>query len=112
VGGPIVRTVEDAAAMLDVVAGYDPEDPITTNSEGHIPKSYKTFLDRNGLRGARIGVFRPYLDSPTTDPQIKALTEKAIRDLKSRGAEIVDPFVIPNFDELTKDITAAIFNPI
>ncbi|MEA3160761.1 MAG: amidase, partial [Gammaproteobacteria bacterium] len=57
-----------------------------------------------GLRGARIGVFRPYLDSPTTDPQIKALTEKAIRDLKSRGAEIVDPFVIPNFDELTKDI--------
>jgi Asp-tRNA(Asn)/Glu-tRNA(Gln) amidotransferase A subunit family amidase len=104
VGGPIVRTVEDAAAMLDVVAGYDPEDPISKNSEGHIPKSYRTFLDKNGLRGARIGVFRPYLDSPTTDPQIKALTEKAIRDLKSRGAEIVDPFVIPNFDELTKDI--------
>jgi amidase len=104
VGGPIVRTVEDAAAILDVVAGYDPEDPITKNSEGHIPKSYKTFLDKNGLRGARIGVFRPYLDSPTTDPQIKALTEKAIRNLQSRGAEIIDPFVIPNFDELTKDV--------
>jgi amidase len=104
VGGPIVRSVEDAAAMLDVVAGYDPEDPITKNSDGHIPKSYKTFLDKNGLRGARIGVFRPYLDSPTTDPQIKALTEKAIQDLKSRGAQIVDPFVIPNFDELTNDI--------
>jgi amidase len=104
VGGPIVRTVEDAAAMLDVLAGYDPEDPITKHSEGHIPKSYKTFLDKNGLRGARIGVFRPYIDSPTTDPQIKALTEKAIRDLKSRGAEIVDPFVIPNFEALTKDI--------
>jgi Asp-tRNA(Asn)/Glu-tRNA(Gln) amidotransferase A subunit family amidase len=104
VGGPIVRTVEDAAAMLDAVAGYDPEDPITQHSEGHIPKSYKTFLDKNGLRGARIGVFRPYIDSPTTDPQIKALTEKAIRDLKSRGAEIVDPFVIPNFEELSKNI--------
>jgi Asp-tRNA(Asn)/Glu-tRNA(Gln) amidotransferase A subunit family amidase len=104
VGGPIVRTVEDAAAMLDVIAGYDPEDPITKNSEGHIPKSYKAFLDRNGLRGARIGVFRPYLDSPTTDPQIKVLTEKAIRDLKARGAEIIDPFVIPNFDELTNGI--------
>jgi amidase len=104
VGGPIVRTVEDAAAMLDAVAGYDAEDPITQHSEGHIPKSYKTFLDKNGLRGARIGVFRLYIDSPTTDPQIKALTEKAIRDLKSRGAEIVDPFVIPNFEALTKDI--------
>ena len=104
VGGPIVRTVEDAATLLDVVAGYDPEDPITKNSEGHIPKSYKKFLDRNGLRGARIGVFRPYIDAPTTDPQIKALTERAIHDLKSRGAEIIDPFVIPNFEALTKDI--------
>jgi amidase len=104
VGGPIVRTVEDAATLLDVLAGYDPEDPITQNAEGHIPKSYKMFLDRNGLRGARIGVFRPYIDSPTTDPQIKALTEKAILDLKSRGAQIVDPFVIPNFEALTQDI--------
>jgi Asp-tRNA(Asn)/Glu-tRNA(Gln) amidotransferase A subunit family amidase len=104
VGGPIVRTVEDAAALLDTVAGYDPEDPITQNSAGHIPKSYKMFLDKNGLRGARIGVFRPYIDAPTTDPQIKALTERAIQDLKSRGAQIIDPFVIPNFEGLTQDI--------
>jgi len=104
VGGPIVRTVEDAAALLDTVAGYDAEDPITQNSAGHIPKSYKMFLDKNGLRGARIGVFRPYIDAPTTDPQIKALTERAIQDLKSRGAQIIDPFVIPNFETLTKDI--------
>jgi amidase len=104
VGGPIVRTVEDAAVLLDAVAGYDPEDPITKNSEGHIPKSYKLSLDKNGLRDARIGVFRPYINSPTTDPQIKALTEKALGDLKSRGAQIIDPFVIPNFEQLTADI--------
>jgi amidase len=104
VGGPIVRTVEDAAALLDVVAGYDPEDPITKNSDGHIPKSYTRFLDRNGLRGARLGVFRPYIDAPSTDPQIKALTEKAILDLRQQGAEIVDPFVIPNYEALVKDI--------
>lgn len=104
VGGPIVRSVEDAAALLDVVAGFDPEDPITRNSEGQIPKSYTMFLDKNGLHGARIGVFRPYIESPTTDPQIKALTEKAIGVLKARGAEIIDPLVIPNFEELTKGI--------
>jgi amidase len=104
VGGPIVRTVEDAAALLDVVAGYDPQDPITQNSEGHIPKSYRAFLDRRGLRGARIGVFRAYLDAPTGDPQIKELTEKAIQDLKAQGALIVDPFEIPNFEALTKNI--------
>jgi Asp-tRNA(Asn)/Glu-tRNA(Gln) amidotransferase A subunit family amidase len=104
VGGAIVRTVEDAAALLDVVAGYDPQDPVTQNSEGHIPKSYRTFLDRQGLRGARIGVFRAYLDAPSGDPQIKALTEKAIQDLKAQGATIVDPFEIPNFEALTKNI--------
>lgn len=104
VGGPIVRTVADAAALLDVVAGYDPQDPITQNSDGHIPKTYKAFLDSRGLRGARIGVFRAYLDAPTGDPQIKELTEKAIADLKAQGAKIVDPFSIPDFEALTKDI--------
>jgi amidase len=104
VGGPLTRTVEDAALMLDVVAGYDPEDPITKNSEGHIPKSYTLFLDRNGLRGARLGVFRPYIETSSTDPQIKALTERAIQVLKAQGADIVDPFEIPNFEELTQDI--------
>lgn len=104
VGGPIVRTVEDAATLLDVLAGFDPQDPITKNSAGHIPSSYKMFLDKQGLRGARIGVFRPYIDAPTTDPQIKALTEKAIQDLKAQGAQIVDPLVIPRFEELTQDV--------
>jgi len=104
VGGPIARSVEDAAALLEVVAGYDPNDPVTQNSEGHLPKSYRAFLDRQGLRGARIGVFRAYLDAATGDPQIKELTEKAIRDLKAQGAVIVDPFEIPDFEALTKNI--------
>jgi amidase len=104
VGGPIVRTVEDAAALLDVVAGYDPADPITRNSEGHIPKSYKSFLNARGLQGARIGVYRPYIDAAGADPEIKALTERAILDLKAQGASIVDPFVIADFEALTKDI--------
>jgi amidase len=104
VGGPMARTVEDAATVLSVVAGYDPEDPITKNSEGKVQKDYTKFLDKNGLRGARIGVFRPYIDAASTDPQIKALTERAIADLKAQGAEIVDPFVIPNFETLTRNL--------
>ncbi len=104
VGGPMARTVADAARVLDVVAGYDPADPITKLSEGKIPKSYTQFLDKKGLQGVRIAVFRKYIDAPTTDPQIKALTEKAIQDLKAQGAEIVDPFVVPDFDKLTENI--------
>jgi Asp-tRNA(Asn)/Glu-tRNA(Gln) amidotransferase A subunit family amidase len=96
--------VEDAATLLDVVAGDDPADPVTKLSDGKIPKSYTRFLDKNGLRGVRIGVFRKYIDTPTTDPEIKDLTEAAIRDLKAQGAEIVDPFVIPDFEKLTENI--------
>ena len=103
-GGPMARTVTDAAAVLSVVAGYDPADPITKLSEGKTSTDYTQFLDKKGLQGARIGVFREYIDAPETDPQVKALTAKALLDLKAQGAVLVDPFVIPKFEELTKDI--------
>lgn len=103
-GGPMARTVEDAATVLGVFAGYDPADPITKASEGRVPKNYTQFLDKNGLKGARLGVFREYIDAPGADPQVKALAEKAIADLKAQGAEIVDPFVIPDFKKLSDDI--------
>ncbi len=104
VGGPLARTVADAATVLSVVAGPDPADPVTLLSEGHVEKDYTKFLDPNALKGARIGVFRPYIESATTDPEIKALTEKAIADLRAQGATVVDPLVIPDFDTLSKGI--------
>lgn len=103
VGGPLARTVADTAALLSVVAGYDPADPVTGLSKGHI-HDYTRDLRRDGLRGVRIGVLRRYIDAPATDPEIRALTEKAIADLKAQGAVIVDPFDIPHYDELTKNI--------
>jgi Asp-tRNA(Asn)/Glu-tRNA(Gln) amidotransferase A subunit family amidase len=104
VGGPLARTVADAATMLSVVAGYDPADPVTKESEGNATKDYTRFLDKNGLRGARIGVFRRYVDVPTTDPEIKALTEKVIADMKAQGAEVVD-FTIPDFDTISRGVS-------
>ncbi len=104
IGGPMARTVEDAVRVLEVIAGYDPADAITKASEGKAQKNYTQFLKKNGLKGARLGVFRRYVDAPTTDPQIKALVAKAIEDLKAQGAVIVDPLDVPNYDELTKNI--------
>jgi Asp-tRNA(Asn)/Glu-tRNA(Gln) amidotransferase A subunit family amidase len=104
IGGPMARTVEDAVRVLEVIAGYDSADPITKAAQGKIPKNYRQFLKKNGLKGARLGVFRRYVDAPTTDPQIKALVAKAVEDLKMQGAIVVDPFDIPNYDELTRNI--------
>ena len=109
IGGPMCRTVEDAARVLEVIAGYDPNDPITEKSQGNIPDNYTQFLDTNGLKGARIGVFRLYTERPATDPEILELFENAIADMRSAGAEIVDPFVIPNFGKLTQGIWCDMF---
>src|SRR5262249_34888394 len=56
--GPMARTVRDLAELLGVMAGYDAEDPLTALGVGHTPESYTTFLDKNGLKGARIGILR------------------------------------------------------
>jgi Asp-tRNA(Asn)/Glu-tRNA(Gln) amidotransferase A subunit family amidase len=109
IGGPMARTVEDAVKILELIAGYDPSDPITERCEDLGPFHYTSFLDKDGLEGARIGVFRYYTDKPTADPQIKDLFEEAIEDMKSCGAEIVDPFVIPDFEKLTKNIWCDMF---
>ncbi|UCE40164.1 MAG: amidase [Candidatus Aminicenantes bacterium] len=109
IGGPMGRTVEDAVKILELIAGYDPSDPITERCKDLGPYIYTSFLDKNGLEGARIGVFRYYTDKPTADPQIRDLFDKAIEDMKSCGAEIVDPFVIPDFEELTKGIWCDMF---
>jgi amidase len=109
IGGPMCRTVEDAVRVLEVIAGYDPNDPITEKSKGKIPENYAQFLDKDGLKGARIGVFRLYTDVPTTDPEVLALFEQAIEDIKLAGAVIVDPFVIPDFGRLTKGIWCDMF---
>ena len=107
-GGPMCRSVEDATRMLEVLAGYDPADPVTKYSEGKIPVNYTQFLDRNGLKGARIGVLRT-LSEKDPDPQVKALFEKAILDLKKAGAIIVDPLVVENFDSLSDNQWCSVF---
>ncbi|CAN5498790.1 amidase [soil metagenome] len=103
VGGPLARTVTDAAVVLSVVAGYDAADPVTAQSKGHVEEDYTKFLAKDGLRGARLGIFRRYIDAPTTDPEIKALMERAVEDMKSQGAEVID-FDIPDFVNISKDV--------
>ena len=103
--GPMTRTVSDAAALLNVIAGYDENDALTAYAVGHVPDSYASGLHEDGLRGARIGVIREPMDDKT-DPEtedykkVRAVMDVAISDLRSSGAELVDPVVIPNMVEL------------
>jgi amidase len=91
--GPLARTVADAAAVLNVLAGADAADAITKNSQTAAPLDYTRFLDAGGLKGARIGVVREGLMgySPAADRVLEA----ALVDLRRLGAEIVDPADVP-----------------
>ncbi len=104
VGGPMARTVADAATLLTVVVGADAADPITLEHTQKPALDYTRFLDRHGLRDARIGVFREYIDNASTDPEIKALVRQALDLMKKEGAELVDPFTFPEFEALQKNL--------
>ncbi|HEY4900761.1 MAG TPA: amidase [Terriglobales bacterium] len=90
--GPMTRTVADAAALLSILTGVDGRDPATAAATGHIEPDYTKFLDKDGLRGARIGVVRKYAGFNT---DVDSLFDEAIGAMKHAGAEIIDPAEIP-----------------
>jgi amidase len=103
--GPMARTVRDLAQLLDAMVGYDPEDPVTALGIGQTPQSYAKALDRNGLKGARLGVLRESIglnSEPNSDDfkKVDAVFQKNIAELKAAGAILIDPIVIPNLKVL------------
>jgi Asp-tRNA(Asn)/Glu-tRNA(Gln) amidotransferase A subunit family amidase len=93
--GPICRTVEDAAKILDVIAGYDPKDELTAFNVGRMPnKPYASFAHETSLKGIRIGVVREYMNKKLftkADEQTIDIVSQGVEDLKKLGATIVDP---------------------
>jgi amidase len=92
--GPMARTVRDAAILLGALAGNDPRDPATAEANAKMQKDYTRFLDPMGLKGARIGVARKYFGFSDS---VDALMNRLIGEMKSAGAEIVDPADLESF---------------
>ena len=82
----MTRTVADAAALLSALVGYDKLDAITKDADKGA-KDYTKFLDKEGLRVARIGVARQFLGNNAAQ---KALVEAQFEVLKGLGATLVD----------------------
>jgi amidase len=93
--GPMARTVRDAAILLSALTGADPRDAATRDSEGHVEKGYTTFLDANGLKGARLGIARKFMGN---NSEVDRLMEDAIALMKQHGAEMIDPADVPSAD--------------
>lgn len=90
--GPMTRTVADAAALLTVIAGPDPADPVTTAPHKARPaaaEDYAKYLDAKALAGARLGVPRKGFFGVVRS--VDALMVDALAKLKELGAVLVDP---------------------
>jgi len=85
--GPMCRTVADAAALLTVLAGADPADKITTGTEIQRNIDYTKFLNRDGVKGKRIGVARQYFGR---NIKVDAVIEPLLTVLKDGGATLID----------------------
>jgi Asp-tRNA(Asn)/Glu-tRNA(Gln) amidotransferase A subunit family amidase len=85
-GGPIARSVTDAAVALDAVTGVDAADPITAEQTGKVPTSYTSSLDPKALQGARIGFVTSMIGS---NPTVTRLWADAQATLAAQGATVV-----------------------
>ena len=96
--GPMTRTVTDAAILLEVLAGVDNADSVTQESRGKNTK-YTSFLNKDGLKGKRIGVEK----KKYTNQFLNELQEKALDVLKKQGATIIELDYLDSINALRND---------
>jgi amidase len=89
--GPMTRTVRDAAILLGAMSGIDKEDIATQDKNRTNTNDYTKYLDKEGLKGARIGVLRQYFGFL---PSVDKIMDKSLEILKQKGAILIDPIVI------------------
>lgn len=100
VGGPMAKSVRDAAIVLSLIAGHDPADPVTAAAQGIDHGDYTRYLDADGLSGARIGVLRQLVNRPGADERVVGRFDQALDDMRGLGATVIDHLRIDELDGL------------
>lgn len=95
--GPMARNVTDAAVLLGGMAGVDPADPATKEGADKVHDDYTQFLDRDGLRGARIGVWRA---ARGRSNETERIVDDVVKQLQDEGATVIDPVRPPNLGDI------------
>jgi Asp-tRNA(Asn)/Glu-tRNA(Gln) amidotransferase A subunit family amidase len=76
--------------MLNVLVGYDPNDPVTAWSVGNIEKDYTKFLKADGVKGKRIGVLRSFFGNAPINDEVNIIANQAVEDLRRLGATVIE----------------------
>ena len=102
IAGAVTRTVADTVAVLQAIAGEDPNDPATAAGRGKVDANYAAAMRRDGLKGARLGVLHQAYDTPTLDRDVDAVFRGALGELRNLGAEVIDPVAVDGLDEMRR----------
>jgi amidase len=98
----MAHSVYDLCVTLDIIAGFDAADLWTANSLGKMPMDpYVSFIDKQGLRGARVGVMKEAWDFKPVDPAVLELAKQSIQVFRDNGAKVFEPVALgvdlPNY---------------
>jgi Asp-tRNA(Asn)/Glu-tRNA(Gln) amidotransferase A subunit family amidase len=102
IGGPIARSIEDLAILLDATVGPDTGDPSTSVAAGHIPASYRVGLKSDALKDARVGVIRSLFGSAPEDQEVTSIVNRALETMRKAGADVSDA-VVPGLEDLLRN---------
>ncbi|KAJ7793942.1 amidase signature enzyme [Mycena leptocephala] len=112
--GPLARSLTDAAIVLSIIAGKDPNDNYTNAQPAVVPDFTKS-LNKNAFVGKRIGVpRRVFLNNSMTgnDPSVNAAFEQALNTIRALGAAVVDPADLPSADEFVTNSNEIIIEEV
>ncbi|HKC82475.1 MAG TPA: Asp-tRNA(Asn)/Glu-tRNA(Gln) amidotransferase subunit GatA, partial [bacterium] len=90
--GPFARSVEDAALVLEAIAGHDPLDATSSDRPNDVRRDFD-----KGVKGMRLGLPREYFEVEGMEPGVNEAVREAIKALEKAGAEIVD-VTLPHTD--------------
>ncbi|MBZ2175178.1 hypothetical protein K8M07_07900 [Schnuerera sp. xch1] len=108
--GPIMRTVEDTAKVLDVIVGYDTADPATAWSIGRIPETYTRFLNKEGLKGKRIGILKSFFGNEEIHEEVNEVIYNSLEDMKKNGAFLIDIKENLDTDQLVNEVSVHLYD--
>lgn len=106
--GPITRTVEDAAKVLEAMVGFDRSDPVTARGHQAVPEEgYTASLDTEALADAKVGIVRALFGRQVKShgtaagaASITDITDAAVQEMAAAGATIVDPVELMEYSDL------------
>jgi Asp-tRNA(Asn)/Glu-tRNA(Gln) amidotransferase A subunit family amidase len=98
----MARTVADAVAVFQVLAGADPADTVTRAADAHREPDYRAFVKPGALRGARIGILRQAYERPSLDSGVARVFARAVADLRAQGAVVFDTARVDSLDAILR----------